>query len=406
MREADLLIIGGGAAGLMAAGTIGGRGRVLLADGNRKLGKKLLATGNGRCNLTNLEIGPEKYHGDPLAKEVLAQVPAGRVLGAFERMGLLCRADSEGRAYPRSLQALSVLRALEGALGDKAERLTETEITELRRQGKGFLAATRDGGAIAAGKVLLACGGKASPAHSTGSGYELAKCLGHHVTELSPSLAPLRVEGKVCRALKGMRCRAKATLYRRGRALYAENGEVIFGDGQLSGICIFDLSARLREMGPDQVEVGLDLAAELEEQKLFTYLKTLCAARPELPASELFSGMLNLRVGQELVRAAGVRAETPLSRLKEAELSRCAKLCKDWRFTVTGSAGWKDAQVTAGGVPLSEVNLQTMESKLCPGLYLAGELLDVDGDCGGYNLHWAWSTGLLAGLALKEELPC
>lgn len=401
MKRGDILIIGGGAAGLMAAAVIGLRKRVLLADGNVKFGKKLLATGNGRCNLTNLAIDPQYYHGDPLLETVLQAVPAQRVLEVFRQMGLLCRADSEGRVYPRSLQAAAVLRTLESALPESLQRLKETEITSLRREKDGFLAEARSGETIFAKKVLLACGGSASPAHSTGSGYALAQSLGHRVTALFPSLAPLRVSGKVAKALKGMRCRARAALYQNGKAVYAESGEVIFGDGQLSGICMFNLCARLRETGTDGIEVGLDLAPELEVGELLGYLQTLCRTRPDLSAEELCFGLLNLRVGRELVKAAGLPGKAELGTLREAELARCAAICKDWRFSVQGPAGFRDAQVTAGGVPLSEVNLQTMESKLCPGLYLAGELLDADGDCGGYNLHWAWATGLLAGEALS-----
>lgn len=401
MNRADILIVGGGAAGLMAAVTIGPRKSAILIDGNPKFGKKLLATGNGRCNLTNLHIDPKYYHGDPLSKEVLERVPAQRVLDAFEQMGLLCRADGEGRVYPRSLQAAAVLRALESALPDSLLHLNELQITALQRQDGGFLATAQNGETIFAERVLLACGGKASPAHSSGSGYELAQSLGHHVTALVPSLAPLRVEGKVTKALKGMRCRAAAALYQNGKTIHAESGEVIFGDGQLSGICVFNLCARLRETGTDNLEVGLDLAPELEEKELLAYFQKLCRTRPQLPAGELCSGLLNLRVGRELTKVAGLPTDVPLESLREAQLARLASLCKGWRFAVTGPAGWKDAQVTAGGVPLSEVERSTMESKLCPGLYLAGELLDADGDCGGYNLHWAWATGLLAGEALS-----
>ena len=401
MKQTDILIIGGGAAGLMAAVTIGPRKSVALVDGNPKFGKKLLATGHGRCNLTNLAIDPQYYHGDPLLREVLELVPAQQVLDTFAQMGLLCRADGEGRVYPRSLQAAAVLRALDSALPDSLLRLNELQITTLRRQGDCFLATTQSGEEILAQKVLLACGGKASPAHSVGSGYELAQGLGHHVTALVPSLAPLRVEGKVTRALKGMRCRATAALYQNGKTIHAESGEVIFGDGQLSGICMFNLCARLRETGTDNLEVGLDLVPELEEKELLAYFRNLCSIRPQLPAGELCSGLLNLRVGRELVKTAGLPMDTELQTLREPQIARLVSLCKDWRFAVIGPAGWKDAQVTAGGVPLSEVERSTMESKLCPGLYLAGELLDADGDCGGYNLHWAWATGLLAGEAMS-----
>lgn len=257
----------------------------------------------------------------------------------------------------------------------------------------------------------------------------MAKQLGHTVTELSPSLAPLKTSSKVCGALKGMRVKARATLYQNGETVYGESGEVIFGSGQLSGICIFDLSARLRETGLKNIEVGLDLLEEMSVEDVFRYLKELRKNRPSRKASELFFGLFNFRAGQELLTDIGVsksksladrkggelrRAQAQLRELHfllseddrtiadltDGELQKAARAAKDWRFPITGPGPWEDAQITAGGVPLSEIDLDTMESKQCPGLYLAGELLDVDGDCGGYNLHWAWATGMAAGEAI------
>lgn len=378
----------------------GKNGGVILLDGNPKPGKKLLATGNGRCNLTNLHISPEKYHGDRLAAGVLEQYPAQKILAEFEKMGLLCRADAEGRVYPRSLQAAAVLRALWNACEQAGvETAWEMEAISIVPEKRGFLLKAADGRELWAKSCVLACGGMASPKHSRGKGYELARALGHSVSPLIPSLVPLRTSSRSCRALKGMRCKAWAALYRNGRKVYAESGEVIFGDGQLSGICVFNLSAHLRETGVKNVEVGLDLLEDLELPALLAYLDRLQKSCPDMAASELFSGALNLRVGQELAKLAGLSRDRRLETLSFPELERAAKLAKDWRFPISGAGPWEDAQVTAGGVPLSEVNLKTMESKVCPGLYLAGELLDVDGDCGGYNLHWAWATGMAAGEA-------
>lgn len=406
MRQTEFLIIGGGAAGLLAAYAAGDRVHTLVVDGNRKLGKKLLATGNGRCNLTNLSLSPQHYHGDVLAQTVLDEVPTERVLDVFEEMGLLCRADSEGRVYPRSLQAAAVLNALERSLPAQTECLCETEVTALNRSKNGFVAACANGEQIAARQVLLACGGMASPVHSTGSGYDLAKQLGHTVTAVSPSLTALRVEGKVCKALKGMRCKARVALCQNGKEIYAESGEVIFGDGQISGICIFNLSARLRDSRNANCEVSLDLAEDMTEEELVSYFSKLCARYPDTPAKELCAGLLNLRVGQELLKGQKFTSERTLGSLSPADLRRVAFAVKHWVFTVVEAADLKEAQVTAGGVPLEEVNLKTMESKRCAGLYLVGELLNVDGDCGGYNLHWAWSTALLAAEAVKEAFSC
>lgn len=411
MERWEFLVIGGGASGLMAAGccreAMKRRGKVpLVLEGNDKLGKKLLATGNGRCNLSNLEIVPWRYHGDKLAAKVLERYPAQRVLKRFRELGLLCRADGEGRVYPSGNQAAAVLQALRRDLGECCQEAPVVSVVPGRgARHDEFEATAADGKVYRAGKVLLACGGMASPAHSRGgAGYELARSLGHSVTELTPSLVPLKSSSKVCRALKGMRAKARATLYRWGEPVYGESGEVIFGDGQLSGICVFNLSSRLRETGLRGMEVGLDLLEDMDGETLLDYLKSLRADHGRWRAGELFSGALNLRVGQELLKAAGLPCGSELRGLTDEELIRAAKLAKDWRFPITGTGGWADAQVTAGGVPLTEVDLDTMESKLCPGLYLAGELLDVDGDCGGYNLHWAWATGMIAGEAAAKSL--
>ncbi len=430
MERVELAVIGAGASGLMAARRAslamnrrGKAGGVVLLEGNPKAGKKLLATGNGRCNLTNMGISPEKYHGDSLAARVLEKYPARRILEEFAEMGLLCAADGEGRVYPRGGQSASVLDALRGGT---FQPLYGQKVVSVSHCDGGFLLETADGNKLWAQKCVLACGGAASPAHSMGGGYELARQLGHTVTELSPSLVPIKTSSKVCGALKGMRVKARAALYKDGRPVYAESGEVIFGAGQLSGICIFNLSARLRETGLQNVEIGLDLLEDMEEPAVFKYLAKLRETRPDRGASELFFGLFNFRVGQELLVDCGIskaksmadmtggelrRAQVQLrehhrlpadgdkrvSELTDRDLEQAAKAAKDWRFPVTGAGPWEDAQITAGGVPLREVEPDTMESKKCPGLYLAGELLDVDGDCGGYNLHWAWATGLLAG---------
>lgn len=406
MKQTDVLLIGGGASGLLAAAKLSHHCRVILCDGNVKLGKKLLATGNGRCNLTNLSILPAHYHGDAQAAQVLEKFPAERILSEFAELGLLCRADSEGRVYPRSLQAAAVLQALTTACSDTAEIFCETQITRIKRQGDGFLAVSQGGEQFAAKKVILCCGGAASPSHSTGSGYELAKQLGHSVTPLAPSLCAVKVSGKTPKALKGMRCKANATLLLNGNEHYAESGEVMFGDGQLSGICIFNLSARLRDCPAARCEIVLDLAEDMSEDELFAYFCELCTRFPRTPAKELCAGLLNLRVGQELLKPLGLSAERTLATLSEQELRKAAHSVKHWHFTVTEPADFRAAQVTAGGVPLDEITLATMESNRCKGLYLVGELLNVDGDCGGYNLHWAWSTALLAADAVKEALSC
>lgn len=396
MERFTLAVVGAGASGLMAACTaaeILGPGKVALLDGNAKPGKKLLATGNGRCNLTNLHVAPGHYHGDvALAAPLFSAYPPGRVLGEFASLGLLTRADDEGRVYPSSLQAASVLQMLWGTCEERGVALRAGSLVERAelRQG-GFL--LEAGGPVWAEKLLLACGGMASPRHGGGGGYGLAKSLGHSVTPLRPGLTPLRCPQKLTAPLKGMRARARASLWQKGRELCADGGEVIFGEGTLSGIVIFDLSLYLEGPG----EVVLDLAEDMEREKLTAYFCQLQKRRPQLPVREIFSGLVNLRVGQQRAKTLGFLGDAPLSSLGQKELSRAAQGLKEWRFPVEPMEDWENAQITAGGVPLMEIDIRTMESKRQKGLFLAGEMLNIHGGCGGYNLHWAWATGLQAG---------
>lgn len=409
MEHWEIVIVGAGASGLMAAyaaarerkaqGRLGG---VLVVEGNPKPGKKLLATGNGRCNLTNLDASVSHYHGDrDLAAPLLEAFPSSRVVEEFRSLGLLCRADEEGRVYPRSLQAAAVLQALrDGCQELGVELRCGGGVTGLLRKGQAFQIQLEGSQPLTASRLILACGGKASPKHSfSQGGYELAKQLGHQVTPLYPVLTGLKSPKKSLRSLKGMRVRCNASLLQEGTVLYREGGEVLFGESALSGICVFNLSAHLPQPVPQGVEVSLDLFPELSYREVLSYLERQAKDHPNRPGWELFAGALNLRVGEELAKEASIARETVFSQLSRQQLRKAAGLSKDWRFPVSGGGDWDSAQVTGGGVPLGEVDSLTLESKKCRGLYLTGELLNLHGDCGGYNLHWAWATGLAAGKA-------
>lgn len=407
MERWEIVVVGAGAAGWMAALTAGktmrgqGKpGKVLLLEGNPKPGKKLLATGNGRCNLTNWAAGPDHYHGDvALAGPLLKVCPPGRILEEFERLGLLCQGDEEGRVYPRNYQAAAVLQILRaGSQEVGVELRCGFGVTSIRKREGGFLLENREGQEIWCARCILACGGKASPRHSwEGGGYELARQLGHQVTKLHPSLTYLTYGEKPLRALKGMRCKARVTLWAGGEKRREDRGEVLFGDGSLSGICMFDMSAQLEQPVPPETWISLDLAEDMTYREVLGYLESQAKTHPQFPARELLEGMVNLRVGEELMKVLGVSQEETFRDLTRERLRKAAGLVKDWRFSITGTGSWENAQVTAGGVPLGEVDPLTLESRRCPGVYLTGELLNLHGDCGGYNLHWAWATGMAAG---------
>ena len=396
-------IVGAGASGLAAAITAARSGvRVLLLEAAEKPGRRLLATGNGRCNLTNLHIHPQAYHGDiSQAAAFLKDWPGQRVRSWFQELGLLTRVDSQGRVYPYSLQAAAVLRSLLSAYQQfGGEILCGFSVAEIKRLPEGFLLTARDGRQLRAERCLLAGGGAASPKLSAGSSYELAKSLGHTVTKLSPSLVGLRTPGRITRSLKGLRCRARAALCQGSRELAAESGEVIFGNGSVSGICVMNLSARLRGLPVGHISLRLDLAEEMTSAQLKAYLEDARERFPARPAWELFDGLLNLRVGQELAKSLGWPHERGIGALSSSELAQAVKLLKGFSLPVEGPLGWENAQCTAGGIPLNQVEIPTLQSRRTPGLYLSGELLDLDGDCGGFNLHWAWATGITAGGAL------
>lgn len=408
MEGYDLIVVGGGASGLMAARCAGvfakkrgARLSVLVAEGNSKPGKKLLATGNGRCNLTNLCEDPLRYHGDrEAAGRLLARYPASRTIKEFEAMGLLTRADGEGRVYPRSSQAAAVLQALRYGCEEAGATLRcgfpVVSIVPVSKGG--FLLKSETGEALRCERCILTLGGKASPRHSCKDHREaLLKGLGHSFLPCVPALAPVKSSSKLLKPLKGMRCRARATLLKDGNPIFSESGEVLFGEDVLSGICVFNLSSCLANEELSRLEISLDLAEELEASVLEEYLRRFCREHGSLPASELFSGVLNLRVGQVMGKSLGLVGAAPLETLSPQLLRQAALLVKDLRFDIQGPASFEHAQITAGGVPLREVEARTLESKKCPSLYLAGELLNVNGDCGGYNLQWAWATGICAG---------
>ncbi len=393
--DCRVAVIGAGAAGLVCACKAAGRGGVLLLEGNDKPGRKLLATGNGRCNLTNLNISPDDYWGDPLLEGFIKSWPSERVTGMFRELGLLTRADGEGRVYPASLQAAAAAGALVSACREKGvQTMYGFRAVKIVRERRGFVITGDKGSTVRAKYCVLACGGLASPGHSRGEGYSLAESLGHTVTELSPSLVGLRVRGKFTRALKGVRCRAGAALWHKGKELSRESGEVIFGDGSVSGICVMDLSAHMRGLGGG-AELRLDFLEQLSVRELESYLESFAAAHPERPAEELFSGAVNLRLGRELMKLLGLRGAA--GELGPGQIKKAAGIVKGLALPVEGTLGWEHAQVTAGGVPLCEADPNTMESRKCPGLYICGEMLDADGRCGGYNLHWAFCTGAAAG---------
>lgn len=398
-------IIGGGASGMAAAwaASQSKETRVLLFERQARLGRKLLATGNGRCNLTNLHAASQGFHGeDPgFALPALQDYPPEKILGWFESLGLLTVSEDSGRVYPYSDQANSVVDCLRFALEkENIQLILGCEILKARKVGQQFCLETKEEKYLC-DRVIIACGGAAgSKLGGSMAGYKLLNKLGHKVSELRPALVQLKSPWQGCVALKGVRCNCAIAILRNGEVFSESVGELQFTEYGLSGPVIFEVSRDVcRENGC--WEAKIDFLPQICEEKL---LKMLTAKRQtNLPCNELLTGILHNRLGRVLCKAASIPAEAPISELEDITLRNLCTMLKGFHISVSEPLGMDSAQVTAGGVLTNQFHQETMESRLTPGLYACGEVLDIDGDCGGYNLQWAWASGLTAGYHAGKE---
>ena len=377
--------------------------QVLLFERQARVGRKLLATGNGRCNLSNRDAGPDFYYGEDLhfTEAALAQYDVTNTLQWFREMGLVTVTEPSGRIYPYSDQANSVLDVLRFALQKPNITLfTGFEVTKVRRQDKGF-AVENGEESFVCDKLIIACGGLAgTKLGGSMSGYKLLMKLGHHCTKLRPALVQLKSDWDGCAALKGVRANCWAEITRDGKLYSAGRGEIQFTEYGLSGPLIFEISRDVCHQKGSWL-CKLDLLPDMEQKELFALL----AAKRNtlLPAEELLTGILHNRLGRIVVRQAGISLHAPIWQLEDWELEKVCEMVSGFIIPLSEPMGMDSAQVTAGGIFTSEFNRETMESELVPGLYACGEVLDVDGDCGGFNLQWAWSSGRCAGYAAGKE---
>lgn len=407
----DCIIIGGGAAGMTAAAAAARGGvRVAIIEHTKRTGTKILQTGNGKCNLTNKNMDVSMYQNEDrsFVKKVLDQFDEQAALAFFQEIGVFSR-ERNGYLYPHSETAASV----NDALRFEIERLGVETVTECHthtiepemhkagRTGKctGFLINTDKGGFFTE-TLILATGSKAAPkTGSDGSGYTLAGLLGHHIKKPLPALVQLTCSQSYCKAMAGVRSTGTLTLYVDNRPLCKESGEIQYTDYGISGIPVFQLSrhAVLAMEQKKEVFAEVDMAHDISRETLYEYIEKGLLTESGKTAEQFFSGILHKKLVYGAGKSCGVDTARSVGELGAGRLKTLADAIKCCRFDITGSKGFDSAQVCQGGVILSEVNPETMESVICPGLYFAGELLDVDGRCGGYNLQWAWSSGYIAG---------
>ena len=397
-KDFDIAIVGGGAAGLTAAieaKTSNPEAKVIVLEKMEEPAKKLSATGNGRGNLSNKSC------------ELLQTV-----IEFFSQCGIVTRADEAGRIYPYSEEAKAVSRALvKRAQNLGAVILTKSSVSNVEVDPNGYFHIFISEGKeeLITKKLLIATGGKSFANYgSSGDGYIIARKLGHNVTPLVPALTAIEVLEDI-KELKGMRAKANVTLMEGGNLILEEEGEIQFRDDSISGICVMNLSSKLPMSGQtagnryEGCKILVNFVPDFTTVELMEFIKQQVST-PGLKISEVLTTLVKKPIATRIIKDAGLDPSKDASILKPMEMVKLANLLRSFILSPCGKKGWKEAQVTKGGVSLDEINMGTMESKLVEGLYFAGEVIDYDGPCGGYNLHNAWLTGMKAGKDMADRV--
>lgn len=406
------IIVGGGPSGMMAAITAAEEGEeVILIEHNDRIGRKLLATGNGRCNLSNERVAGsfENYYSDAddkngpsfrLLNSIFQKFGYDDTIKFFNELGLLTK-SREGLIYPYSDQAAAVLDVLRFRLRalNVTVRLGE-RVNSLRRTDRGFEVST-DKEISFSDRVILATGSKAQPKlGSDGTGYELLKTLGHSITRITPGLVQLRCGGNFFKSVSGVRVKASLTLRDpEGNTLGNESGELQLTDYGISGIAVMNLSNRLGGKVKGSV-IKADFMEDYSQEEITGFLKQKCVDSVDGFAEELLIGIMPKKLGELIIKTAGIPFGSPMRKVTDGMIAKCVSLLKGFVFNIEDTNSFNEAQICLGGVPCDEVD-ENLQSRIVPGLYIIGELMNVHGICGGFNLQLCWSMGAVAGRALR-----
>ena len=396
MKAKHIVVIGGGASGLVAAITAAREGaRVTLVEQKECVGKKILSTGNGKCNLTNEFMTPECFRGDDISivTSILSQFGYQETISFFEDLGVILK-NRQGYVYPLSDQASTIADVLKMELERQhIQVLLKQRVAEVAKSSKGFCIKTASD-TLYGDAVILATGGKAAPAlGSDGSGYTLAKAFGHSMSPVVPALVQLKGKGRFFSSVAGVRTQATVTLYVDGKIAGSDTGELQLTNYGISGIPVFQISRYASKGLRDHktVVAELDFMPTMTDMEFAEFIKNRLQKHGNKSAEDFFVGMFHKKLIPLFLKAA--RIDHPAS----IDIEKLTSICKHFKIEIEDTNGFEQAQVCAGGVHTCEVHPATMESVFENNLYLTGELLDVDGICGGYNLQWAWATGYVAG---------
>ncbi len=405
-----LAVIGGGASGLIAAIEAKRTNLqldVVVVEKLDRVGKKILATGNGRCNYTNINAQTANYYGmdNSFVTYVLKEFTVDNTVNFFNQLGIFPREDKEGKLYPFSLQASSVLDALRlevKRLG--IEVINNFYVKEIKYNKKLFKLVSKNNDVVLADSVIAAGGGCASPSlGSDGSCFELLKSLGHSVTKIAPALVQLKTDVSQTKVLQGIKIYGNVSVIENGRNITSEYGEILFTDYGVSGPPVFQISAKTAFK--NNLSLSIDFMPEYNHKEIFDILEARKESLSYTTMENYFSGLLNKRLGNIIARRSSIeKLSYRVSDLTTQTLWEFVSNIKDFKLDVKGTKGFNNAQVTAGGICTDEFDNFTLQSKVVKGLYACGEIMDIYGDCGGYNLQWAWSSGRLAGRSAAKGL--
>lgn len=401
----QVIVVGGGAAGMMAAISAKRLGAdVTILEKNPRVGKKILTTGNGRCNFTNINTDITYYHGKnpKFAYSALASFSVDDTIRFFEKLGIAYKVEDFGKVFPMSDQASSILDVFLYELNELGINvICDALVKDITKKNSKFIIQLENGKAYHADKVIITTGGKAMPSSgSDGSGYDLAVKLGHNIIDIFPALVQLMLEGSFFKSIEGVKFVGTAEIIHNNKSLVQDRGDILFGNYGVSGPPILQISRKAGELLNEGKDVYLKLCIMdmMSKDELRTLIKKRFQMNPKKSIDFSLVGLINKRLIPVVLKEAGINhIKRPVASLSAKDQESLVSILTDWRFKIRGTKSWPSAQVTAGGIDTKEINQDTMESKLVKGLFFAGEIIDIDGQCGGFNLQWAWSSGFVAG---------
>lgn len=377
---------------------------VTILEKNQRVGKKILATGNGRCNFTNVNAGYSCYSSENpgFVQKALSDFTASDAISFFEELGIQHKVEEMGKVFPMSDQASSILDVLLYELNRLGVNIIcDSNVVDIIPENGSFILKTKDGNKYRGDSVVLAPGGKAMPSSgSDGYGYDLALKLGHTMTDTFPALVQLMLEGDYFKRIDGVKFIGTAEIIDNNGSVIKDRGDILFTNYGVSGPPVLQISRKAGELlkSGKQATLKISILDTMSKEEVTDLIDRRFKTDLNKTLEFSFVGLINKRLIPVVLLKAGISdLKRPVSGITSKERDRIAEILTDWRFNIRGTKSWPSAQVTAGGINTREIDENTMESFLIKGLYFAGEIMDVDGMCGGYNLQWAWSSGFIAG---------